>query len=489
MSFLKKLAGETAIYGLSSVVPRLLNYLLIFLHSRVFLPEEYGVVTEMYAYLGFLLVLLTFGFETGYFRFSSTPNASHKIYSTALFSLVTINVIFFVGVALFSNSIISALGYPNKPEYALILAAIIALDSIAAIPFARLRQLNRPIVFSTIKILGVLINVFLNIFFLIICPSVSFLKNSFFFTPNNAITYIFISNLIASTFTTTIVIYLSRKEEFKFSFTDLKHLLVYSIPLLISGIGGTTNETFDRIFIKYLVPAEDNPMYQLGIYGSNVKLAVLMVLFIQMYRYAAEPFFFKSASDKNSTSIYSITTKYFLAFTLLIFLGVGLFTDVFKYMVGKDFRTGLDVVPILLLANVFYGLFFNLSIWYKLTNKTWYGIYFTFIGAAVTIAVNLLLTKHIGFYGAAWGRLMCYVVMCIVCFVVGRRFLKIPYDIKGILFNIAMALIVFYLGYNIEIENIILSFSFRVILIASYILFFYLYEMRFGDKQFNFNFR
>lgn len=489
MSFLKKLAGETAIYGLSSVVPRLLNYLLIFLHSRVFLPEEYGVVTEMYAYLGFLLVLLTFGFETGYFRFSSSPNASHKVYSTALFSLVAINLSFLAVVILFSNSIISSLGYPNKPEYAVILAVIISLDSIAAIPFARLRQLNRPIVFSTIKILGVLINVFFNIFFLIICPKVDYLKDSFFYFPNNAITYIFVANLIASIFTTTIVIYLSRKEEFKFSFSDLRHLLIYSIPLLISGIGGTTNETFDRIFIKYLVPAEDNPMYQLGIYGSNVKLAVLMVLFIQMYRYAAEPFFFKSAADKNSNTIYSITTKYFLAFTLLIFLGVGLFTDIFKYMVGKDFRTGLDVVPILLLANVFYGLFFNLSIWYKLTNKTWYGIYFTFIGAAVTISVNLLLTKHIGFYGAAWGRLMCYVVMCVVCFVVGQRFLKIPYDIKGILFNIVIALLIFYIGYTFEIQNTLLSFMFRIVLIASYILFFYLYEMRFGDKQFNFKFR
>jgi O-antigen/teichoic acid export membrane protein len=440
------------------------------------LVEEYGVVTEMYAYLGFLLVFLTFGFETGYFRFSSLPNASHKVYSTALFSLVAVNLTFLTAVILFSNSIISSLGYPNKPEYAVILAAIISLDSIAAIPFARLRQLNRPIVFSTI-------------FFLIICPKVDYLKDAFFYFPNNAITYIFVANLIASIFTTVIVIYLSRKEQFKFSFSDLKHLLIYSIPLLISGIGGTTNETFDRIFIKYLVPAEDNPMYQLGIYGSNVKLAVLMVLFIQMYRYAAEPFFFKSAAHKGSNTIYSITTKYFLAFTLLIFLGVGLFTDVFKYMVGKDFRTGLDVVPILLLANVFYGLFFNLSIWYKLTNKTWYGIYFTFIGAAVTITVNLLLTKHIGFYGAAWGRLLCYVVMCVVCFVVGQRFLKIPYDIKGILFNIVIALLIFYIGYTVEIQNTILSFLFRIVLIASYILFFYLYEMRFGDKQFNFKYR
>jgi O-antigen/teichoic acid export membrane protein len=483
MDFIKKLAGQTAIYGLSSVVPRLLNYILVVLYTRVFLPEEYGVITEMYAYLGFLLVFLTFGFETGFFRFSSNPSDRESVYSTAFLTLLAINILFFISISFFSNSLISALGYEGKPEYIIIMAAVIALDSISAIPFARLRLLNRPILFSTIKIIGVLVNVFFNIFFLIICPRVPFLYNSIIYNPDFAIFYVFLSNLISSIVTTALVLYFSGKLHFNFSYSHFKLLLVYSIPLLISGLGGTTNESFDRIFIKYLVPSDQNPLFQLGIYGSNVKLAVLMVLFVQMYRYAAEPFFFSKSNDKNSVFIYSISTKFFLAFSLLIFLFVGLFTDLLQFLVGKDFRQGLDVVPILLLANVFFGLFFNLSIWYKLNNKTWFGIYFTFTGAIVTILVNLLLIPKIGFYGAAWARLACYFVMCIMCFFIGRNYLKIPYDLKAFAFIFITALLIFSLGYFIHFSNPFLSYSYRLLLIFVYIATFVFYEKRFSVKQ------
>ncbi len=488
MSFLKKLAGQSAIYGLSSVVPRLLNYFLIVIHSRVFLPEQYGIVTEVYAYLGFLLVLLTFGFETGYFRFASNDKTNESIFATSFITLLTVNISFLLIVLFFSNSIVNLIGYPGNPEYIIIAASIIALDCIAAIPFARLRQLNRPLVFSSIKIISVIINVFFNIFFLKICPSVPYLKN-YIYNSENIITYVFLSNLFASLFSTGIVVFLSRNEKWNYSFKTLKTLLVYSIPLLISGIGGTTNETFDRIFIKYLVPEESNPLYQLGIYGSNVKLAVLMVLFIQMYRYAAEPFFFKSANENTSRTVYSITTKYFLAFTLLIFLGVGLFTDIFKYLVGNDFRNGLEVVPILLMANVFYGLFFNLSIWYKLANKTLYGILFTFVGALVTILVNILLTPNIGFFGAAWARLLCYIVMCVLCIVIGQKFFFIPYDIKGMVMTLCVALLIFAAGNYLTFTNYALSFLYRFFLISIYVLFFYFYERKFGDNQLNFTTR
>lgn len=483
MDFIKKLAGQTAIYGLSSVVPRLLNYILVVLYTRVFLPEEYGVVTEMYAYLGLLLVFLTFGFETGFFRFSSNPNDRESVFSTAFLTILFINVLFFISISFFSNSIISALGYEGKTEYIVIMAAVIALDSISAIPFARLRLLNRPILFSTIKIIGVLVNVFFNIFFLIICPRVPFLNNSIYYNSDFAINYVFISNLISSLATTALVLYFSGKLRFNFNYTHFKLLLVYSIPLLISGLGGTTNESFDRIFIKYLVPTEQNPLFQLGIYGSNVKLAVLMVLFVQMYRYAAEPFFFSRSNDKNSVFIYSISTKYFLAFSLLIFLFVGLFTDLLKFLVGKDFRQGLDVVPILLLANVFFGLFFNLSIWYKLNNKTWFGIYFTFTGAVVTILVNLLLIPKIGFYGAAWARLACYFVMCVMCFLIGRKYLKIPYDLKAIAFLFVTSIFLFSLGYFIQFSNPLLSYSYRLLIIFVYIATFVFYDKRFSVKQ------
>jgi O-antigen/teichoic acid export membrane protein len=482
MDFIKKLASQTAIYGLSSVVPRLLNYILVILYTRVFLPEEYGVVTEMYAYLGFLLVFLTFGFETGFFRFSTSTNESQSVYSTAFLTLLAINILFFISISFFSNSIVTALGYIGKPEYIILMAAVIALDSISAIPFARLRLLNRPILFSSIKIIGVLVNVFFNIFFLVICPRYEILRESVFFKPDLGITYVFISNLFSSITTTILVLFYSGKLKFNFNYSHFKSLFIYSIPLLISGLGGTTNESFDRIFIKYLVPSDQNPLYQLGIYGSNVKLAVLMVLFVQMYRYAAEPFFFSKSNDKDSLSIYSISTKYFLAFSLLIFLFVGLFTDLFQFLVGKDFRQGLDVVPILLLANVFFGLFFNLSIWYKLNNKTWFGIYFTFTGAIVTIIVNFLLIPRIGFYGAAWARLVCYFVMCIMCYFIGRKYLKVPYDIKAIAFIFTIAIILFLIGYFVIIDNFYISLAFRLFLIFIYISFAILYERKFSVK-------
>lgn len=472
MHYLKKLAGQTAIYGLSSVVPRLLNYFLIPLYTRVFLPEEYGIVTEMYAYIGFLLVFLTFGMETGYFRFAGKEKDDRAIYSTAFYSLLVTSTIFILIVFLFARQIVTGLGYSQNPEYVILLSFIVGLDAFCAIPFARLRLQNRALTFSVIKIVSVLVNVLLNLFFLKILPKHPFFLQNFPQGLNLGITYVFISNVVSSSVTTILLLHFVKGFPPFLKFEKLKPLIIYSLPLLISGLGGTTNESFDRIFIKYLVPEENNPLYQLGIYGSNVKLAVLMVLFIQMYRYAAEPFFFANIDRKDSPEIYASMLKYFVAFTLLIFLGVALFTDIFKYLVGKNFREGLDVVPILLMANLLYGIFFNLSIWYKVTNKTWYGIYYTFAGATLTILLNIILIPRIGFYGAAVARLACYSLMCVLCIIGGNRHFPIPYDGKKILIYIGIALLIFFICYFAPITSIFYSYLLRVILIGFFILFF-----------------
>jgi O-antigen/teichoic acid export membrane protein len=469
MSYIKQLAGQTAIYGLSSVVPRLLNYLLVPLYTRVFLPEEYGIVTEMYAYLGFLLVLLTFGMETGYFRFATKSKDNDSIYSTAFYTLLSTSTFFVVIMYLLSSKIVNGLGYPENPEYVVLLAMVIGLDAFCAIPFAKLRLENKAFTFSIIKIVGVTVNILLNLFFLTLCPKIEIFNNSILYNQNLGITYVFISNLVSSLLVTLVLVFKSGSVPKTFNLKQLKSLMLYSIPLLISGLGGTTNESFDRIFIKYLVPEESNPLYQLGIYGSNVKLAVLMVLFIQMYRYAAEPFFFSTADNKDSPKIYSNMIKYFLVFTLLIFLGVGLFTDVFKYLVGSNFREGLGVVPILLLANLFYGIFFNLSIWYKLKNKTWYGIYYTFAGAIVTITLNIILIPNIGYYGAAIARLACYILMCVLCYYGGKKIFPIPYQIKRMALYFTLALLLFFIGFFVNINIYIVSFIFRITLIAIFL--------------------
>jgi O-antigen/teichoic acid export membrane protein len=472
MHYLKKLAGQTAIYGLSSVVPRLLNYFLVPLYTRVFLPEEYGIVTEMYAYIGFLLVFLTFGMETGYFRFAGKEKDDRTVYSTAFYSLLTTSTIFIVIISLFAKHIVNALGYSNNPEYLILISVIVGLDAFCAIPFARLRLQNKALTFSVIKIISVLVNVLLNLFFLTILPKYSFFNEYFPGAQNLGITYVFISNVISSVVTTLLLLFFVNGFPPFLKFEKLKPLIIYSLPLLISGLGGTTNETFDRIFIKYLVPEESNPLYQLGIYGSNVKLAVLMVLFIQMYRYAAEPFFFANVDRKDSPEIYANMLKYFVAFTLLIFLGVALFTDIFKYLVGRNFREGLDVVPILLMANLLYGIFFNLSIWYKVTNKTWYGIYYTFAGAAVTILMNIILIPKIGFYGAAVARLACYSLMCILCLIGGNRHFPRPYEGKKILIYIGLALLIFIICFFTPITSIFYKYLLRIVLIGLFILFF-----------------
>lgn len=466
----KKLASQTAIYGLSSVVPRLLNYILVPLYTRVFLPEEYGVVTELYAYLAVLLVLLTYGMETGYFRFATKEDNSSTTYSTAFFSLLTSSTFFILLMYFLSPSIGRGLGYENNPEYIYFLAIVIGLDAFTAIPFARLRLLNKALSFSTIKILGVLLNVGLNFFFLVVAPKYPLFQEIGVYQPNLGVAYVFISNIASSVLVTIILLFIPGTIPKTFSFVKLKELFLYSIPLLISGLGGTTNESMDRIFLKHLLPADKNPLYELGIYGSNVKIAVLMVLFIQMYRYAAEPFFFSNAGKKDSPEIYANMLKYFTVFSLLIFLGVGLFTDIFQYLVGSEFREGLSVVPILLLANLFYGIFFNISIWYKLRNKTWYGIYYTFAGAALTVTLYFLLIPKIGYYGAAIARLACYIFMVYICYLGTKKYYPIPYDIKRILLYIGASIALFLIGYFVNFNIYIVSLIFRFFLVALFLM-------------------
>lgn len=476
MHYIKKLAGQTALYGLSSVVPRLLNYLLVPFHTRVFNQPEYGIITEMYAYMALLLVLLTYGMETGFFRFSSKDKNSNTTYSTAFYSLLTTSSFFILLMYFLSQPIASALGYPSNPEYIFYLAAIIGLDAFSAIPFAKLRLMNRALTFSVVKIIGVAINVFLNIFFIKICPANPGLSNLFLSSTGSLIQYVFISNLISSGVVIIILLFTSGILPTTFSLGRLKELLIYSFPLLVSGLGGTTNESFDRIFLKHLISTDKDPLYELGIYGANLKLAVLMVLFIQMYRYAVEPFFFANEGEKDSKKMYSNLLKYFVVFTLLIFMGVGLFTDVFQVLVGKEFREGLGVVPILLLANLFYGIFFNISIWYKLANKTWYGVFYTFSGAILTLILYFTLIPVIGYYGAAVARLVCYIFMTVLCFIGGQKHYPIPYDFKRISLYLLSAISLFLLGYFFSIPSKVLLYSFRFLLIFSFLLFVFLIE-------------
>jgi len=419
MSSVRQLYSQSVIYGLSTVVPRLLNYLLVPLHTTVLTnPEQYGVITEMYAYISFILIFLTFGLETGFFRFSSKFKNDESIYSSIFYFLIFTSSIFFFLFSFFSNNISNFLGIFYKPIYIKTLAGVVCIDAILALPFAKLRNENRPFLFSGLKIVGVLINVLCNIIFYIIIPRNVLIA---YFPHVDLLYFVFLSNLIQNIVVLILLLIFTKIPRFNFNFNLLKSILVYSLPLLIAGLSGTTNEAFDRIFIKYLYPVKTEALYQLGIYGANVKLAVFLVLFIQMYRFAAEPFFFKLQNEANSKEVFAKSFKYFIIFCLLICIGITFNLPLFKYFVGTNYRHNLYVVPILLIANSLYGIYFNFSFWFKLSDKTINGIKYVAIGAIITIVANIILIPIIGIFGAALSRVISYSIMTIFCYIDGKH--------------------------------------------------------------------
>jgi len=425
---IRQLAGQTAVYGLSSIIGRLLNYLLVPLYTRIFLTGEYGVVTEMYAYVSFLMVLLTYGMETGYFRFATTHTNPRMVFSTALISLTLSSLFFIVLVSLFSDSIALGLGYPGHHEYVIWLAAIVGLDALTAVPFARLRQENKALRFALIRLINIGINIGLNLFWLVYCPAHSeagWVQQVY--NPGIGVGYVFLSNLFASA-ATLVMLIPQITVKWNFDSALWRQMMRYSLPLLVAGLAGMVNETIDRILIKYLADPSV-AMDQLGIYGANYKVAILMTIFIQTFRFAAEPFFFNQARKSDSRDIYARVMHYFVIFCATIFLGVMLYMDIVKLFIGEEFREGIHVVPILLMANFFLGIFFNLSIWYKLTNQTKYGAWLAIFGAAITIVLNVILIPLMGYTGAAWATFFCYFAMMVVSYFLGQKHFRVPYRI------------------------------------------------------------
>ena len=419
MNPLKKLASQTAIYGLSSVVGRLLNYLLVPLYTRYFLPAEYGVVTELYAYVAFLVVMLTYGMETAFFRFSKKEETT-KVYSTTLISLLISSVVF-VGLIFLNSSAISQwLGYANHPEYIQFFALIIGMDAVASISFAKLREQDKAMRFAFIRIVNIMVNIGLNLYFIVY--------------QEYGIAYIFIANLVASVITLLMLFPQMISSSWVFDKKLWKKMMIYALPLLIAGLAGMTNETIDRILLKHLLPNTDIAASELGLYGAFYKLSIIMILFIQTFRFAAEPFFFAQEKEGNSRKIYADVMKYFTIIMAFIFLGVTIFYDVIKGFLGSEYHDdrGFLVVSILLLANLFLGIYYNLSIWYKLTEKTKYGAYLSIFGAIITLSLNFTLIPVLGFVGCAWATLVCYFSMTVASYYLGKRHFSVPYQVKRI---------------------------------------------------------
>ena len=479
---IKKLAGQTAIYGLSSIIGRLLNYLLVPLYTRIFIPEVYGIVTELYAYVSFLLILLTYGMETGFFRFAQDKSKFNSVYSTILTSLATTSILFVILIQLNLSSISEILRYSEHPEFIMWMALIVSIDAFTSIPFAKLRLQNKAWKFAIFKLINISINIILNLYLYLLCPKLEISNpNSlllYIYDGNIGVGYVFISNLVANII--TLVILLPEILDVKFDFNRklLKEILSYSWPLLIAGFAGMINETLDRAMLKYLVPLENNPMEQLGIYGANYKLAILMTLFIQMYRYAADPFFFSNKNEENAKDLYALATKYFIICGLIIFLGVMLYLDIIKYFIGSKFHEGLKVVPILLLANLFLGIFYNFSIWYKLNDMTRYGAYLAVFGAAVTIILNLILIPIYGYVGSAWATFICYFLMTLLSYFWGQKYYYVPYKIKNSIIYLVLSLFIYFISILIKLEKLYLNMILNTVLFSGFLFFVYLNERK-----------
>jgi len=454
MSIFRKLASQTAVYGLSSIVGRFLNYLLVPLYTYYFSAAEYGVVSEFYAYAGFFSVLLMFGFETGYFRFRDKEQPQHdQAYSTALIFVLLANALFFIGIMQVNQELADALKYANHPEYVLWFGLILVFDAMTAIPFARLRAENKALRFAGIKIAEILLTIGLSLFFIVYCPKL-YTQNPeswvvVVYKPAIGVGYIFIANLIASGFKFILLIPQFLGLAWGFNRAIFFKMLRYSLPMVVIGFAGIINEMLDRALLKHMLPYDLNTnMKMLGIYSACYKLSILMSLFIQAFRYAAEPFFFAYADKDDAKKVYANVLKFFVIFCVFIFLLVTLYLDFFKYFVGAEFRAGLQVVPILLMANLFLGIYVNLSIWYKLTDRTLLGAFVSISGAALTVALNLLWIPSLGYVGSAWATLVCYASMAVVSYGLGQFYYPVAYPVWRILTYIGLGLgLYFAYGY------------------------------------------
>lgn len=443
---MKILAKETAIYGVSSIVGKFLNWLLVPLYTYVLQQQsDYGIVTNLYAWTALLLVILTYGMETGFFRFANKTEENPKtVYSTSLITLFTTSLLFAVACTIWRTPIATALGYPTHSEFIALLGIVVAMDAFASIPFAYLRYKKCPLQFAALKLLFVFLNIALNLFFLVLCPKIQdWAIISSWYNPNYGVGYVFVANILA-TGIQTLCLLPAIVEGFKnehglptsdsrrlFSGDLLKRMLRYSLPLLVLGVCGIMNQTLDRILFPFFYDGAD-AQAQLGIYGACFKVAMVMMMFTQAFRYAYEPFVFAKHKDRESVAAYADAMKYYIIFSYMILLGMIFYLDLLKFIIAPSYWEGLKIVPVVLWTYIFQGVYFNLSFWYKLTDKTQWGAYFSIIGVVITFALQAIFVPRIGYMASAASSTVCYFVIMLLSYFVGRKHLEIPYDLRRI---------------------------------------------------------
>lgn len=486
---IKQLAGQTAVYGLSSVLGRFLNYLLVPLHVAIFQPAAYGVVTELYAYVSFLVIVLTYGMETAYFRFLHRNNSQSKnAFRTAFNSLLFTTTLFLFFSIVFKQSIADWILYPNNPEYVLWFAIIIGFDALSSLPMAKLRAQNKPFRFATVNLLSIGIVILLNLFFLLYCKPLVDHGNGnaitdLMYNPQIGVGYIFIANLVGSAFKFILLLPDIFKPGGEFDRKLLKTMLVYALPLMVFGLAGIINETFDRILLRRLLSGLKGDEYaqtQVGIYGANYKLAMLITIFIQAFRYAFEPFLFAHEKQKNSKITYAYIMNIYAGVVGILFLVVMLYIDLFKHLIinNSEYWSGLKVVPILLLANIFLGLLYNLGIWFKLSDNTRKGMYLAIFGAIITIVLNYIFIPRYEYMASAYTTLITYFSMAVVSFLLGQYYYRIPYNVLRVLSFIVIPVLI-YIGLTfLTIENKLLKYGLHSVILLAYSGVVYYFEFK-----------
>ena len=473
MKEVKKLARQTLIYGLGTIVPRFLHYAVLTpFYTRIFTnTSDYGVVTELYAWMVVLLVILTYGMETGFFRFVQNRDDSENVYSTALISLFISSLLFVLLVIVFIEPVAAAMNYKNNHDYIRMFAGIVAIDAFVAIPFAKLRKENKPLLFSVLKIMNVLITLGLVIFLLQIAPKIYENSSGWFrniYNPDYKVGYIFLANLVSSSATLIMLIPVIIKTKLNFKIDLWKRMILYSYPLLLAGLSGSINDAIDKILLRRMI-GEEEGLSLLGKYGAAYKIGVLMALFIQMFRFAAEPFFFERAKENDAKETYAFVMKYFIIIMLIVFLGINLYITGLQYIVGRNYREALVVVPIISMGYLLYGIYINHSIWYKLNDLTKYAVYITLIGAIITILINVLFIPQYGYMASAWAHVASYGAMIIFSFIFAEKHYKVKYEMDKLLsyLILAVAMVIFGLYYNYK--NILSELFINTLLIGVFI--------------------
>ena len=459
MASLKSLAKDTAIYGLSSIIGRFLNYLLVPIHTSAMSAQSggYGVVTNVYAWVALVLVILTCGMETGFFRFANNgKDEPMRVYSTTLLFVSMASSVFLLLSLLFLVPIAGWMGYAEHPWYLGMMMIVVAMDAIQAIPFAFLRYQKRPLRFATLKLLFIFLSILLNLIYY------KGLKGS---DAGAA----FAINLICTSLIMLCMIPQFLGFRYVFDKELFHRLFRYCLPLLVLGIAGILNQVADKIIFPLVYPDETEGIVQLGIYGAAVKIAMIMAMLTQAFRYAYEPFVFGKSQDKDNKEIYASAMKFFIIFTLLAYLAVMFYLDILRYIIGRDYWAGLDVVPIVMMAEIFMGVYFNLSFWYKLIDETKWGAYFSLIGCVVLVGINVLLIPKYSYHACAWAGFAGYGTAMLLSYFVGQKKYPIHYPLKSIGCYGLLTAVLYVAGLYLPIENVVLRIAWRTLLLLVFV--------------------